>query len=102
MQAWDSGLKALQTPPDLPKGEEGVIRNFVPPAVRDGRERRRSWRPRRGGRYGGEGSRGARERDLRGAGSSVLARLTAAGCRGNTSRRALLDQDFEWLNLSFG
>ena len=47
-------------------------------------------------------SQGAEGPDLPVEGTSALAKRTVAGCRGNTSRRALLGPDFEWLNLTFG
>ena len=47
-------------------------------------------------------SQGAEGPDLQAEGTSALAKRTVAGCRGNTSRRALLGPDFEWLNLTFG
>ena len=57
----------------------------------EGRGRNRSWRPRRGGRCDVSILRGAPGRDHPGAGTSVLARRTAAGCRGSTSMRARRD-----------
>ena len=47
-------------------------------------------------------SRGAPEPDLRGEGTSALARLIAAGCRGNNVGLARNGPDYEWLNLTFG
>ena len=47
-------------------------------------------------------SRGAPEPDLPREGTSVLARLIAAGCRGNNVGLARNGPDFEWLNLTFG
>ena len=47
-------------------------------------------------------SRGAEVPDLQAEGTSAEAKRTVAGCRGNTSRRALLGPDFDWLNLTFG
>ena len=48
------------------------------------------------------GSQGAEGPDLPREGTSALARLTAAGCRGSNVGPARNGPDFEWLNLTFG
>ena len=64
-------------------------------AVRGGRGIHRSWRPLRGGTTSASAAPGAPSRDFPTRGFSASARLTSAGCSGNTSGPAAYGQGFE-------
>ena len=64
-------------------------------AVRGGRWIHRSWRPLRGGTTSASAATGAPSRDFPTRGFSASARLTSAGCSGNTSGPTAYDQRFE-------
>ena len=64
-------------------------------AVRGGQEIHRSWRPLRGGTTSASAATVAPSRDFPTREPSVSARLTSAGCWGNTSGPTAYGQGFE-------